>query len=69
MAGIKPNRTPVASDTIIANAATRQSTATSAPCSPTRGRLAVLIDSSARIPAMPSTSPSTPPTSDNTMLS
>ena len=43
-AGNRPNSRPVASATTIVNASTRQSTPTSAPSAPTRGRLAVLID-------------------------
>ena len=52
-AGIRPKMTPVRSETRNAKPATRQSMPTAAPSSPTRGRPAVLIASSARMPTHP----------------
>ena len=60
---------PVAIDNAIVNARTRQSTVTTAPFSPTRGRPAVFTASSARIPTVPRSSPSVPPASDSMRLS
>ena len=68
-AGIRPNTIPVTTETAAVKASTRQSTPTSAPCSPMRGSPAVLIVSSARIPRMPSTSPIAPPITDSATLS
>ncbi len=56
-AGINPNRMPVASDTPMVKASTRQSRPTTPPFSPTRGRLAVLMASSARMPTTPRIKP------------
>ena len=66
---MSPNRMPVAIDSAIVNARTRQSTVTTEPFSPTRGRPAVFTASSARIPAVPRSRPSAPPTNDSMRLS
>ncbi len=68
-AGMSPNRMPVAIDSAIVNARTRQSTVTTEPFSPTRGRPAVFTASSARIPAVPRSRPSAPPANDSMRLS
>ena len=68
-AGIRPKTIPVTTETAAVKASTRQSTPTSAPCSPMRGSPAVLMVSSARIPRMPSTSPIAPPTTESATLS
>ncbi len=68
-AGMRPKMTPVTSEISSVKPRTRQSRPTSAPSSPTRGRPAVLIDSSARMPTQPSSSPRTPPVSASSTLS
>ena len=60
-AGMRPNRMLVTSVTPAVNASTRQSTVTSAPSLPTRGRSAVFTRSNARMPITPSADPSNAP--------
>src|SRR5882762_3632822 len=64
-----PNRMPVPIETRTVKTTTRQSRPTITPFSPTRGRPAVLTDSSARMTTTPRTSPRAPPASDSRMLS
>ena len=68
-AGIRPNRMPVNPAARTVNASTRQSTPTSEPSRPTRGRLAVFTLSRARIPTTPNAAPATPPASESSTLS
>ena len=68
-AGSSPKSTPVTIETAIVKATTRQSSETNVPASPTRGRLAVFTDSSARMPTTPSARPSAPPITDRSRLS
>ena len=68
-AGMRPNRRPVSSATRMVNARTRQSMPTSEPSAPTRGRLAVLTLSRARIPTTPATEPTAAPARESSTLS
>ena len=68
-AGIRPKSSPVPSDTPIVNSSTRQSSPTTLPPSPTRGRLAVFTASRARMPTTPRISPQAPPIAESSTLS
>ena len=68
-AGISPNKAPVNTETPSVNTNTRQSSVMPDPCSPIRGILPGLIESSPRTPKYPRPRPSRPPASDNKTLS
>ncbi len=68
-AGISPKSRPVPTETARVKLKTRQSSGTSEPFSPIRGRFAVLTARSTRMPTVPSSKPSPPPTRASTTLS
>ena len=68
-AGMRPNRTPVKTDTASVKRSTRQSRVTAAPFSPMRGMSPGFSESRIRTPTVPRRMPNTPPVSERRILS